>query len=298
MTEESLMIGIVSLPIRQFHYNGKTFNSIIAKKYEDWLTSIPNITIKIFFINFDKNIDILNKELDYCSGCLFTGGFIEDVSDENLKKYIETWKYIYTYAKERKLPIWATCLGMEFLMLMELEKKEIFNELRNNNNLLTNLETNEPGFYNYKALPLHDNYFNKKNLFENTKCYFIHNLGYLYNNKLKTFAQKKNIEILALNQDKNENEFISFIKIKDLPFFGTQFHLEPFNSKQDISEFSKFILETWLDLCTNYNINNNRSNTLKNIKFKDNFKIFNSSDMVLKEEDEWLNNYENLYLGG
>ena len=117
------MIGIVSLPIRQFHSNGKTFNSIIAKKYEDWLTCILNIKINIFFINFNENIDIL-KKLDYCSGCFFTGEFIEEVSDENLKKYVKTWKRIYTYAKERKLPIWATCLGMEFLMLMELEKKK------------------------------------------------------------------------------------------------------------------------------------------------------------------------------
>ena len=88
---------------------------------------------KVVPICFNWSSSKIHKILNQINGVLFPGGSVDRDTTSDFRKYIATYKQIYNYAKTHKhFPLWATCLGFEFLVLMlQYKEEEIYNGYKN-----------------------------------------------------------------------------------------------------------------------------------------------------------------------
>jgi gamma-glutamyl hydrolase len=200
--------------------------SYVASSYISWLEMAGSRVIIIDCFDTEENI---RNKLDHVNGCLFTGGEIETVADNDLKKYISTWKFIFNYNKLNNCPLWATCLGFEFLAMMELKEDEIFQNFRNKSILektkANNLKSNIIPINSFKKVFDINSSILKKAKGQKS-LYYNHNFGYIFDNKTIKFMKDNNFEILSVNYDKNRVKYIGTIKSENHNIYGTQWHPE------------------------------------------------------------------------
>ena len=227
-------IGILTVPLsKSKKKKADVVSSYIPDSYVKWIESSGARVVPIPFNWTEKKI---RNALDQVNGVLFPGGDVDRTKNDDFKEYIDTFKYIFNYAKRRKhFPLWATCLGFEFLVLMpNYTAKQIFEGYRDG----TLIDTVRG---RHQAVPLELTNKNKSFLasrkffnrftpadgkwFKNDAIYMNHGYGFIATEE-RVKELEKYMHVLSTNTDLNHIEYVSTVEFKKHPFFGTQWHPE------------------------------------------------------------------------
>jgi len=235
----SPIIGVLSVPISKAK-RSTTYASYIPHSYMKWIEMSGARTAPIIFTWEPEHI---NEVLSQINGVLFPGGSIDRTSNDDFRKYINAYRQIINYAKQQTdtgnhFPMWSTCLGFEFMMMMEGHTEE---EVHDYYVKSFGIETVDARSY---SVPLEFMYgeekfvknlisplFSEMSLDDITKYqhnnvfYMNHGYGFPLTPELLLWYERF-IHILAKNKDKQGLEYISAIKYKKYPFYGVQFHPE------------------------------------------------------------------------
>ena len=134
-----LAIGILTVPLAKHEYyfyknnHNVYFNSYLPNSYVKWIEQNGARVVPIQFNWSEKKILSTLKQLN---GVLFPGGAVDRNSKSDFKKYIKSFKFIFNYAvqecdKQNPFPLWATCLGFEFICMMPYEEDTIIHNYEN-----------------------------------------------------------------------------------------------------------------------------------------------------------------------
>jgi gamma-glutamyl hydrolase len=238
------IIGVLSVPISKTK-RSSTYASYIPHSYMKWIEMSGARTAPIIFTWDPERI---NGILSQVNGVLFPGGSIDRTSNDDFRKYINAYKQIINYAKQQTdsgnhFPLWSTCLGFEFMMMMEGHTED---EVHDYYVKSFGIETVDARSY---SVPLEFMYSEEKDgeekyvkniispLFSemsldditkyqaNNVFYMNHGYGFPLTPELVLWYSQF-IHILAKNKDKQGLEYVSAIKYKHYPFYGVQFHPE------------------------------------------------------------------------
>jgi gamma-glutamyl hydrolase len=225
------VIGIMTIPLSKntnLKVNYKhLFKSYLPSGYVKWLEQSG---AKVVPIPFNWSTRKINNALSQVNGVLFPGGSVDRDTHENFKKYVTCFKQIFNYAVSENnngstFPLWGTCLGFEFLNLMIYDIDTIVtNYVVGNKSLILNIVSgrHQNVKFNLKSnskLP------GKVKLIKNATIYMNHTYGILTDKKTMEIL-KPYIHVISTNKDKNNKKYISTIKYKKYPFWGTQWHPE------------------------------------------------------------------------
>ncbi|GJQ68319.1 hypothetical protein Trydic_g16914 [Trypoxylus dichotomus] len=225
-TTDAPIVGILSqetFSVNQFFPQQK-FHSFIAASYVKFLESAGARPIPIMIGKEKKYYEDLMK---HTNGILFPGGATYFNQSDG---YADAGQIIYNLAVKINeegdyYPLWGTCLGMELLIHVALNGKEVRSDC-SAKGILTSL--------NFKKD------IKTSKLFRNATNDMLDKLSrfkILYNSNIfclreETFQQNKLLEdwrILATSKDKNDFEFVSVFESLKYPFYGVQFHPEKAN---------------------------------------------------------------------
>ena len=238
------VIGVLSVPVSKTKRSTR-YASYIPHSYMKWIEMSGARTAPIIFTWAPERIA---KVLSQVNGVLFPGGSIDRTSNTDFRKYIDTYKQIISYAKEQtetgsSFPLWATCLGFEFMMLMEGHTEEQVHDYYIKSfgietvdarsysvplELMTSEEIDGEDKYMKNILsPLFSEMSidDITNYQTNNVFYMNHGYGFPLTPDLLLWYRQF-MHILAKNKDKRGMEYISAIKYKKYPFYGVQFHPE------------------------------------------------------------------------
>lgn len=237
MRLNEITIGIITVPLSKVR-SDKTYSSYLPNSYVKWLEMTG---AKVAPIQFNISKDSLKIILSQLNGIVFPGGSVDRISSDDFKMYVETYKNIYNYAKTQTdkgnyFPLWSTCLGFEFMVLMERHSNEKIHDYYTNNVIIN--KTNATRYNASLEMSKLDNKYNLllNNFFsefsyndilkysEDDILYMNHEYGYPI--KTEFLDEYTFFDILLTNKDKDGNEYISAIKHKKYPFYGVQFHPE------------------------------------------------------------------------
>lgn len=228
-----VVIGIMTVPLSKYtrlkvNY-GNYFDSYIANSYVKWLEQSG---AQVVPIPFNWSSSKIKKTLKQVNGVLFPGGDIDRDTKLDFRRYVTCYKQIFEYAikendKGNHFPLWGTCLGFEFLCMMPYDPYTILTNYHDNLDFIIldkvasrnqNLNFN---LYKNSKMPIS----NGKALSKGVKMHFNHSYGFLTDKKTLNVVNKY-LRIISTNKDKNNKRFISTIKFKKYPFWGTQWHPE------------------------------------------------------------------------
>jgi gamma-glutamyl hydrolase len=226
------VIGVLTVPVSKTFKN-QTIKSYLSDSYVKWIEMSGAKVVPILYSWTKKKI--LNT-VSQLNGVVFPGGSVDRVKGKAFMNYIDSFRTIFNYAMMENdqgnyFPLWATCLGFEFLLLMVLNNNKAIHDNYVNETLIQKVKAR------HQAVPLTllpgspsnsiFKGFNKSdlNLF-NTECiYMNHGYGFIYNKSLLKWITPY-IDILSVNSDSDGVDYLSTIKFKDYPFYGTQWHPE------------------------------------------------------------------------
>ena len=305
-----ITIGIFTIPTL-YKLKTKTmdhfFSNFLPASYVKW---IEQSGARVVPIKYNASQSEIKRILKQVNGVLFPGGAISRNMQPQLSKFISSFKTIYNYAKLENdkgnyFPLWATCLGFEFLCMMPFHNNTIkFNY--NNHYLLQQLDSEQHQVY-YKLLKdqpyLLDSISCSKSYLNNTIIYMNHKYVYYYNKETREIFENY-LNILSLNQDRNGVDYVSMIKYKKYPFYGVQWHPEkpPFETldsaiphlKKTIN-FSRLWSEFFINECKK-----NKNHLLDKLLLIRNYTLYNpnnvfrydkSSDRLIKNTSIFNQNY-------
>lgn len=230
-----ITIGILTVPLSKNEYyvykNNKNtyFNSYLPNSYVKWLEQSGARVVPIPFNLSEKKLLSILKQVN---GVLFPGGGVDRNTKSDFEKYIKSFKQIFNYAiqecdKGHHFPLWATCLGFEFICMMPYDMETVIHNYKNNFLLKrTAARGHNVHFHLSKDVknPLEkldcDNKITKK-----AKIFMNHQYGFLVE-KETIDVLTKYLDIISTNKDRNKKEYISTIKFKKYPFWGVQWHPE------------------------------------------------------------------------
>jgi gamma-glutamyl hydrolase len=236
-----VVIGIMTVPLSKYtrlKVNRRTyFDSYIANSYVKWLEQSG---AQVVPIPFNWSRAKIKKTLKQVNGVLFPGGDIDRDTKLDFRRYVKCYKQIFEYAIAENdngnfFPLWGTCLGFEFLCMMPYDPETILANYHDNLDFIIldkvasrdqNLHFN---LYKNSKIPIP----NWRVLAKGVKLHFNHSYGFLLNKKTLNVVSNY-LNIISTNKDKNNKRFISTIKFKKYPFWGTQWHPE-----KSAYEFSK-----------------------------------------------------------
>ena len=221
------VIGILTVPVYKVEKNRKLV-SYLPDSYVKW---IQMSCARVVPILFSWNKKKILKVLDQVNGVLFPGGNVDYSRKNDYMKYIKSFQLIFNYAKKMTnnnnyFPLWATCLGFQFLITMNLPPKQIYNNFKHtlfikyiNNKGALKLYLTDKG----KKSKFFSNYTENE---LNKKCvYMNHRNGYPIL-KINECWYEKYLDILSYNYDIHKIKYISTFKFKKYPFYGIQYHPE------------------------------------------------------------------------
>jgi gamma-glutamyl hydrolase len=237
------IIGVLSVPISKTK-RSSTYASYIPHSYMKWIEMSGARTAPIIFTWSPEKID---EVLSQVNGVLFPGGSIDRTSNNDFRKYINTYKQIISYAKEQTetgnhFPLWSTCLGFEFMMMMEGHTEEQVHDYYVKNfgieqvdarsysvplEFMHTEDTDEDEYMKTILSPLFSemSFDDLTKYQENNVFYMNHGYGFPLTPELLLWYNQF-MHILAKNKDKKGIEYVSAIKYKKYPFYGVQFHPE------------------------------------------------------------------------
>lgn len=268
-TFKSPIIGILTVPVSKVkRSHNDNIKSYLADSYVKW---VEMSGARVVPIPYNLPIKELKCILRQINGVLFPGGDVDRVYTEDFYTYIKAFKEIYKYAKSQShFPLWATCLGFEFLMLMPNNSvKQIYEGYTklSHINIVQARHQTAPITLRIKS-SFNNNMFSHfgktdYKLFKNNCIYMNHGYGFLTSNP----HLSNDVNILSTNLDAREQEYVSTIQFKKHPFYGVQWHPEKvmfefLDPKIPHDEFSQYISrrmsQMFVDECQK------NSNTLEN----------------------------------
>ena len=200
----------------------KTFGpSYIAASYVKYLESSGARVVPIMNNLTEKQIEKLFYSIN---GVLFPGGNVNLVSSG----YARTARIIYELAVKSfnqgdYFPLWGTCLGFEYLLVLVSSSRDILSHT-DSYNLVLPLNFSQD-YHNSRMFRDIPNGLAKFLSSAPTTANFHH-----WSATVKAFKEDKIINefftILSTNSDRNGIEFVSTIEAKKYPFYGTQWHPE------------------------------------------------------------------------
>ena len=225
-------IGILSVPLSKANRKKSNIvSSYIPDSYVKWIESSGAQVVPIPFNWSEKKI---RDALDQVNGVLFPGGDVDRTMNDDFKEYIDTFKYIFNYAKRRQnFPLWATCLGFQFLVLMPNYTAEQIYEGVRKNVLIDTVKGRHQAvpldlFNKSKSFLERRKFFNRftksdGKWFKDDVLYMNHSYGFIATEK-RIEELEKYMYVLSTNTDLNNVEYVSTVEFKKHPFFGTQWH--------------------------------------------------------------------------
>ena len=214
------IIGVMSQATHGEIYP-KLGNSYIAASYIKYLESSGARVVPIMN---DLNEEETEKLFNSINGVLFPGGGV----NLSTSGYAKIGKWIIDLAKTAfdkgdYFPIWATCLGFEFISTLIGEDLNIvsptdsenlplplnFSQDYRSSEMFGNIEDSLAYFLRSAATTM------------NNHKYSLLKSSYETNQKMKSFFR-----ILSTNRDRNGLEFVSTIEGIKYPIFATQWHPE------------------------------------------------------------------------
>jgi gamma-glutamyl hydrolase len=213
----SPVIGILSQPLHDDDKN----STYIAASYVKWLEAGGARSIPIPFDASEALVEDLLTQID---GVLFPGGGGAPIPPS--VKHI--WRLLQRfYHHNDMIPLWGTCLGMEFIVQLASSKFDdhddtVLEDGYNATNIsLPLLQVQRDGLYMddniYNAVVHHDVTMNN------------HHLGIRPDTFRKTEQLVKYWKITSTNLDLNGKPFVSTVEPINqtiLPIYGVQFHPE------------------------------------------------------------------------
>ena len=259
-------VAILTVPFSK-HQKEKSRNisSYIPDSYVKWIESSG---ARVVPIPYNWTEEKIRRALDQVNGVLFPGGDVDRTVNDDFKEYIDTFKYIYEYASRRKhFPLWATCLGFEFLVLMpSYTAKEIYEGYRDSTliDVVKGRHQSVPLDLTNKSKSFiaKRKFFNRFThgdikWFNNDSIYMNHGYGFVATEK-RIRELEKYMWVLSTNTDLNNIEYVSTVEFKKHPFFGTQWHPEKIQFEwiddtvphDEVSQFiSKKVSQMFIDQC-------------------------------------------------
>ena len=226
-------IGILSQPasdgMKLQYYHPSENWTYVAGSYVDWVGSAGAVPV---LIPFDLEIKELDELLENLDGFLFPGGGAElrrldDSSKptgyQKVAEYIVNWM-IKKSNEGRYIPLYATCLGLESLII-QFAGSTLALECDLNDEVVAHSVQTLPAFDNsayWKSVGLDL----AKQAFKSESIYYTHSCGIRTTSFLKNSKLTENFELLATSNSKSGVEFVASIEHKRLPIFSNQWHPE------------------------------------------------------------------------
>ncbi|KRT81319.1 Peptidase [Oryctes borbonicus] len=225
-TTDAPIIGILSqetFSVNDF-FPQQEFHSFIAASYVKFVESAGARAVPIMI---GREKEYYEDLVNCTNGILFPGGATYFNQSNG---YADAGQIIYNLAvninnEGHYYPLWGTCLGMELLIYVALNGREVRSDcsakrISTSLNFKTDIETSK--------------------LFRNAPSGMLDKLSrskIVYNSNIfclpeETFEQNgllKDWRILATSKDRNNFEFVSVFESRKYPFYGVQFHPEKAN---------------------------------------------------------------------
>lgn len=219
-------IGIITLPK---HPN-----------IDNYIRWIEHTGAKAIILPYSISKIALKRQMDLIQGVVWTGGAIEtnQYTEKQRVTYLNTLQQCFLRAKEfndhgRYFPIWGSCLGFEYLVLMgkDVPLSRFFDHIQSHKRSGKNtirFTSNASRLKRFFPLKL-------RNAMACIPCAtHHHNLGF-------DITPVPHIRIVSV-----DSGFINMIEYTDYPFYGVQFHPErPFSpfSEEISRQFSLFLVK-------------------------------------------------------
>ncbi|CAG2165857.1 unnamed protein product, partial [Oppiella nova] len=261
-------------------YYSQPSKSYIAASYVKFVESAGARVIPVM-IDRDENYyrDIINKT----NGLLIPGGGQDLLTSGYAKAGRLLWQLSTTEFKDRKYPIWGTCLGFELIIQFYANNTLSDCDAIDVSNSLTFVE------------PIQDS-----RLLQDKSIVEIlagQEVTYNYHKKcltLETFNKtpelKKNLRLLSTNKDKKGLDYVSMFESINYPIYGVQWH--PEKNPFEFAYNAKYL-----------NIPHN-SSAIKVSQYMSSFFVDECRKSVhpivnaKEESDSLIYNYQPVYTGG
>ena len=227
------VIGVLTVPVSKTFKN-QEIKSYLSDSYVKW---IEMSGAKVVPIPYSWSKNKILSTVSQLNGVVFPGGSVDRVKSKAFLKYIDSFKTIFNYAmsendRDNYYPLWATCLGFEFLLLMVLNNNKAIHDNYVNEILIQTVKARHqpvpltllPGA---STNSIFKGFSNAELELFNTESvvYMNHGFGFIYDKSLLKWITPY-IDILSINSDSEGVDYLSTIKFKKYPFYGTQWHPE------------------------------------------------------------------------
>jgi gamma-glutamyl hydrolase len=215
------IVGVMAQPTYadpQYRGLGRTY---LAATYVKWLESAG---ARVVPVQYDLPERELVRLLQNINGVVFPGGEL-DIPGSH---YQNTSQFIYNWATKENnagnyFPLWGTCQGFEQMAIMASGDDSILTHFQAENLTLALAFTaaaQHSRLYGSMEKRIVD-IFRTQAIAEN-----LHQLGlspqlYAHNERFRSTW-----DILSVNVDRKDAEFVSSMEAKKYPFYATQFHPE------------------------------------------------------------------------
>ena len=236
-------IGILSAPMPNHHLHRAA--SYVERAYVRWVELSGALAVVIPY-----NTKHLQQYLASVDSVVFCGGSIENDATHSAaqyRKYMSVFRAVYDYAVRRNrtpggyFPLWGTCQGFELLALMgDPPKPNHFYETMDAvpKHGLSILAFQGPSRFRRLFTGAE-----RGKLAAVPSCTHAHDLGFRTGSDV---ARRMQAYLDAVSVDRTDDgaEFINMFAYKDLPFYGSIWHVErPTNDLSELTaqRFSEFL---------------------------------------------------------
>jgi len=219
---QSPVVGILSLPPQ----SGKPYY-YIAASYVKWLESAGARSIPIAY---DATDELLEEIFTQINGLLLPGGSAG--LPQNAKKIWEL--VIESNSRGGYFPVWGTCLGMEFMLMLVGGESTIqsgFNAENISLPLIFPTEEdvmNSNGVFSIESL-LYPEISQRQVLSSSNITMNNHHKGVTPNDFISEKKLASLFKITSTSIDRDGSPFVSTIESFQMPLYGTQYHPEKHN---------------------------------------------------------------------
>jgi gamma-glutamyl hydrolase len=206
----------------------------VNPNYVRWLESAGAESIVIHsWFTIETIDDILSK----VNGVLFQGGSVTfSLNHQWEKNLIYIFEKAISFNKEGKyLPLWATCLGFEFINVIVAQTKDILTNFKAEN-ILSPIFLVDDEIKSSKMFSI----FSKSELI-NIQTESINNQNHKYGISLSQYDNRPELNqfyrITSTARDLDDKTYIATVEAREFPIYGVQFHPEktPFDrNPQDV----------------------------------------------------------------
>ncbi|KAK5579238.1 hypothetical protein RB653_008918 [Dictyostelium firmibasis] len=264
------IIGILTQPIPS-SFSVKYGDNYLMASYVKYIESAGARVIPIIYNQDNESLKNIFKQIN---GILLPGG---DVDFEKETLYVKTLGMIWDYVLEVNkngdyFPLWGTCLGLEEIVSLQAETFDVLTDFNAENySIPLNFTNNAFESKILKDCP--------SNIIQSLSFDPITMNNHHFGLSPNTFSSYPSLyqffDVLAFNNDKSGNEFISLMESKEFPIYAIIWHPEKSQYSwyyEDATDHS-FNAVLASQYMANFFVNETRKS---NHKFNDNEFLFKS----------------------